>query len=1102
MDYSEAENTRNRLMTRMQTRLTRTLAMTIAAALLWSTGVFAQSGQFFLTGYQAPEGSITAGGQGKQVVYLRWDVLEGQLPADVVRLQLTRDGQVLLDNTVAEVMSASQIEGLYVGPAQERRLLEMILNMKEDAVVDEQDFAANNFGSVVYDRINPLSAGFDNGWSFLASRNDINIARARYRAFVDDPGVGTFQYELLAVDINGNTARLGYVEVDTAQPQSILPAENFVQVSPASCDLPEMGKDHYSVSLNWEAPGVSNVSDRFAAQIYVGGYDLYRTTANLDPTVATPPARNIAQEAAAANHDTRGVPILTGLEKINDSLLTITPDRIATAEWLETRADLEIVGMKPGDKRAYYLVPRDFTGNYGPTSATIIVVPNLIRPPAPWELRSIARDGNPFGTDPINLTFSWDDVNLDNYLDSFQDGRQYCNLIEAENTGVLEFVGPDENCATDAHRTIRLDVSDYVVYRFLDFDAASKFKDSDADGVADREERAGGTQCDAATQPSGAIDYRLDANAANLQQVILPGSGKETWRFEDEAPAFARGEVLWYRVASRTLDRRLSFLSAPQRGMFPDRTLPPKPIIEAKRPGTVRDGCELAVDGPRSTWSLVDEIDSSLFGLDCPGLKDTLFVSGKSVGTQGAMCENIKTSCGGGPITLTYPDAANPGTNLCTIELPTDLPPGNETFGFCDAGQARLVPTYSEGQIPVEPGEVVSGPLSLSVFMQPAFPDVCMDLYENIDGDSTRVETSCDTATPGQIDYNVPGGFFCGYAVARDGNNNVSPAASAPCTFILSDTAKRPATPQPVSFAVGAVTADLSWRLPIEAISVTLVSLEHAAGDGTRSRELLSVPSPGNGSGDVIEYAVDIPPLTGNSDEYCVRFKSIGPSSDNKSPNSSGWSTPLCETRRTAGNVLPQYLPWPIVDSAVEGTPLDIEIIEGTIQGRPIGGFLHVDLAPIRDLDIKAYSADCGLGGTVEGPPETDYFSTEIWCNRAGRLNAKSVIDSVTPFLVYRQSRNPGGETSDWIQVSPLIEYAHWDSIPVVNQDFDSELNDPYIKLIADPVQQTGWHFSFKDHYTYLPDREYRYQLVYFDSDHRITRWRRSDWKAFMPGAQ
>jgi len=149
---------------------------------------------------------------------------------------------------------------------------------------------------------------------------------------------------------------------------------------------------------------------------------------------------------------------------------------------------------------------------------------------------------------------------------------------------------------------------------------------------------------------------------------------------------------------------------------------------------------------------------------------------------------------------------------------------------------------------------------------------------------------------------------------------------------------------------------------------------------------------------------------------------------------------------------------------------------------------------------IKTYNSNCGLGGTVEGPPDTDIFSTEIWCNNAGKLSAESVVAGVTPFLVYRQSRSPDGVTSDWIQVSPLIEFAHWDSIPVVpDKGFDRQLNDPYIKLLTNSNLNSGWRFVFRDNYTYLGNWEYRYQFVYFDDDHRITRWRRSNWITYSP---
>jgi len=44
--------------------------------------------QFYFTAISAPQGSISIAGQSANGVYLRWGVLEGQLPADVVSLRL------------------------------------------------------------------------------------------------------------------------------------------------------------------------------------------------------------------------------------------------------------------------------------------------------------------------------------------------------------------------------------------------------------------------------------------------------------------------------------------------------------------------------------------------------------------------------------------------------------------------------------------------------------------------------------------------------------------------------------------------------------------------------------------------------------------------------------------------------------------------------------------------------------------------------------------------------------------------------------------------------------------------------------------------------
>ncbi len=41
------------------------------------------------------------------------------------------------------------------------------------------------------------------------------------------------------------------------------------------------------------------------------------------------------------------------------------------------------------------------------------------------------------------------------------------------------------------------------------------------------------------------------------------------------------------------------------------------------------------------------------------------------------------------------------------------------------------------------------------------------------------------------------------------------------------------------------------------------------------------------------------------------------------------------------------------------------------------------------------------------------------------------------PFLAYRQSRDASGVAGDWVQVSPLIEFAHFDTVSAIGPDFE-----------------------------------------------------------------
>jgi hypothetical protein len=1072
----------------------------LAAALCLPGLAWSQANQYYLVAQRAPEGSISAPGQQKQVVYLRWDAVEGELPADVVSIRLTRDGAVLLDKPVGEVMPPAEIQALYSGPAQERRLLEIVLKLKQDAVVENGDFPSGDFATEIWNRISPTGTKYEEGgWAHLASRGDINVAAARYRGYIDDPGDGVFNYELLAVSGGGATARLGFVTVDTSQLQSVLGASDFEQVALSQCDVPEGAKDHYTVALSWDEDRATNLTDQFAANIYSGGYDLYRTVDNLDVSAQQAPPRNIAAEAAVAGHDSRGVPILDGLEMANDVLLAMGADATKAPEWIETQAELRLAGLKPGDKRGYYLVPRDFTGNYGPTLETLVIVPDLVRPPTPWDLRPVV--DAPGG----GLALSWDDVNLANYVETFGNSRVFCNLPDAPNTGVLEFVAPGEDCDVDPRRSVRIDANNYYVYRFPSFEAASSFKDSDGDGVADSVEDDLMMQCDAAVQPAGteSMNYLLDGGEISLTEVVLPDSGKETWRLVDPVPVTPEphgpnedgvGDTFWYRVAAKSIDGRLSGLSAPQRGFVPDRALPPKPNLVVARPGRVITGCELVIDDPDADWNLLDRINGSEFSLSCTGIKSPILTTADDPALEfdGSHCQAIRTNCFNGTdveITLTYPDP--PRGDLCVINLPADRPAGDEAFQFCEQGQARLVPTYADLEVAVTPGEYLEGPATAHVSLPAgAFPDVCMDLYESIGDDYARTGSSCDTLTPGELEIEIPSGFFCGYAVARDGNNNVSETTSAPCTFLAPVSGKTPTTPQPVSIDVDDATADISWRLPVEPIAATLVSLDQRRADGNIDRQYLSFPSAGSGSGGVIAQSVGIPALAGSSDEFCVRYKSLAPNTGVSNSRSSGWSPPQCVARRSSGAEIPTYLPWPIVPAATEGTVLAVGL-QGLNPGDEGSGLLYIDLGRI----------DVGTVGGGRGsnclPVQREYFYGAL-CTQIGRQRIQSKALS-EPFLVYRQRRDASGVAGNWVQVSPLIDYSHFDSVAPDTFGRELDLNDPHIGTRLIPAE-SDWRLAFVDRYPYRQG-EYRYQVVYFDGSHRIIRWRQSDWISTAGGS-
>lgn len=1065
------------------------LVMLIIAAL--TATARAEESQFYFIAQVAPEGSITRAGQGEQQVYLRWDLLEGDLPEDIARFSLRRNGTELKTFPASGVMDPVQIRALYQGESQQRRQLETVSQMMEEALLDpdRMPFDADEYGQQIHNRLTS-----DRLWAHLASRMDFNLAMARYRAWKDEPeGSGEQTYELLAYNEFGESRRVGLAVVDLDSPQQMLAPEAFTQIEQSSCDLPDF-RDHYSVALNWAMPGTSNEADRLANQLFLAGFDLYRSRDNVE----TAPARDLASEARNLDHDRYGQPQFPDLERVNDTVLTITPDDNGLVpEWLETREDLVAAGLEPGDKRAYYLVPRDISGQYGPTQETLVVVRDMARPPAPWGVRPFLNESK----QRVELTFRSPTIN--GYREAWGRDRLFCNAMTAEADGYLEYVADDEDCATDTPRRVQLAIEDYLVYRFTSFAEASRFKDSDGDGLPDSIERPAGLQCNPADPFAG---YRI-----NTVDEYEPLPNGEQVRLIDDTPANNKGDVYWYRLASRSDSGRLSLLSEPIRVNFPDRALPEPPQASVTQPGTELCGCTVETNGAKE-WSFLSEMTSPEGGnLSLQCIKDgditTHLLDPKSIsGPNSSLCQpdsTFPTQCDFSA-TKNFTYTSNTGQSVsCTL-------PSQDNVAMCGSSSMRITPNYCEADVPAPIG-VVAGPLKVTV--TPLNLGHCVSLYQQIDGDSVNLGTSCGTASP-VFEYDHIAGEFCGFAVTRDANNNVSASTQIGCRAIppQSDWTLAPALPETLT-PVGNLRMALQWSLPAQVQSMVEVELtrrDPVGLDPIRTR----LPAVAQNDGGSQSLQVDVPERIGDSEQWCLRLRTFAPTAQVGQPRYSNWSAPLCRQRNADGVSPPEWLPWPQLAEIPEGEALvasnstDIHTVSTESGGSfiAVSNGLYLSLGDFEygtntDCSVPTYSQ--GSFGTVDlMPPDTGLYLTDLLCRNAGFARAQRVINDHLDFMVYRQARSPDGTTSGFVQVTPMIDRVHWATVydEKGTQFLGYRLRDPYVWAFADADQAGRVELVLYDRTGLLDGYDYRYQAVYFDDDKRLQRWRATDWTTYESG--
>lgn len=467
-------------------------------------------------------------------IYLRWDMIDGNFPeaGDII---LKRDGVEILRFQANSIMDKKSIIDIYTPQNQRQnlyRLIDKLSKLQEDNC---QNINLSNYA----DKIGECAKS--SFWRYSATKADFNIARILYRGYLDEAvnkiNKNSFHYELLAT--NGTKSIiLGKIDV-TKKIQRAPKALSFQQLYKRDCNAPEYALDDYTVFLSWID---SKKQDSVINSFFLSGYDIYRTKENVVDANSSQYDLDIATMAESLPYDSSGEIIFPNLEKVNSSLITIPNDTNNTILFQETKDKLKEAGLHPSDKRYYYLVPQDFSGNYGETAKLLVTIPNLLPPPAPWDAKVIEHINFDDGNNSAELV--WSNVNKTNYMNHYKNSKKFCNPNATEKERLI-FVEPQESC-DNAIMEVNLDVKEYEVYRF---DSPNEITTFQYNNCSDTKES----------------HYIATVKATSDDMVS----------FVDKTAQLAK--MYWYLLVSKSNADIASVPSAPVLAMIPDRTLPKKP---------------------------------------------------------------------------------------------------------------------------------------------------------------------------------------------------------------------------------------------------------------------------------------------------------------------------------------------------------------------------------------------------------------------------------------------------------------------------------------------------------------------------------------------
>ena len=531
----------------------------VLIALLSLGYLTASERQFYFIGKYTRLGSISSDAKDKKGVYLRWDMIEGDFPSEIKTFTLIRKyhdtNTTLLSNVPVGALPAKDITNIFTQTGSERRLFESIDFISNSDKPECSGANISNIGAVVKGCLN------DTYWAFLASRVNFDVARAANRAYLDlgvNSSMGSVDYLLLGSNFDGSkTIILGKTTVNLAD-TDILPAKDFLQVFASKCNDGKYALDDFRVALKWKNGG--DRTDLFASSLMISGYDLYYSTKTVKELPATFKDKDIATLAANRMHNAKGEVDLSmyGLKKANDTLITLGAQAGEDGKpiYVESQKELASRGFKPGEHRYYFLVPRDFTGNYGPTTSLDVEIPDKLPPVMPVNPRAVE--------DNSTFALMWDNLTLKNYARHYKDVLKLCSTTTISSKDRVQFVEVDKSCKAGEGIMVNFNIEKYYIYRFENVQDAAAFRDSDLDGYADNVEKSGSTECDATKHPGSRKLNRLVG-------TVVYDKNKKSVKFTDNT--VERSRIYWYRVVSVTNSGISSPLTAPVKAFMPKRDL-------------------------------------------------------------------------------------------------------------------------------------------------------------------------------------------------------------------------------------------------------------------------------------------------------------------------------------------------------------------------------------------------------------------------------------------------------------------------------------------------------------------------------------------------